>query len=57
MSRVSASETETGRTMALVIPDYAVRMAILDFEDFPAKPEDRIKLLHFRLRKSVPFPD
>jgi len=42
--------------MALVIPDYAVRMAILDFEAFPAKPEDRIRLLQFRLRKSVPFP-
>jgi len=56
ISRVSASEAGTGRTMALVIPDYAVRMAILDFEAFPAKPEDRIRLLQFRLRKSVPFP-
>ncbi len=56
MSRVSASETGAGRTVALVIPDYAVRMAILDFEQFPAKLEDRIKLLQFRLRKSVPFP-
>jgi len=56
ISRVSASEAGTGRTMALVIPDYAVRMAILDFEEFPAKPEDRIRLLQFRLRKSVPFP-
>lgn len=43
-------------TTALVIPDYAARMAILDFESFPAKIEDRITLLKFRLRKSVPFP-
>jgi type IV pilus assembly protein PilM len=43
-------------TTALVIPDYAARMAILDFESFPTKPEDRITLLKFRLRKSVPFP-
>jgi type IV pilus assembly protein PilM len=42
-------------TTALVIPDYAVRMAILDFEEFPAKEEDRIALLRFRLRKTVPF--
>jgi type IV pilus assembly protein PilM len=41
---------------ALVIPDYAARIAILDFEEFPAKEEDRRELLRFRLRKSVPFP-
>jgi type IV pilus assembly protein PilM len=40
---------------ALVIPDYAVRMAILDFEQFPAGDEERVALLRFRLRKSVPF--
>lgn len=43
------------RTAALVIPDYAVRMAVLDFQDFPAKEEDRTALLRFRLRKTVPF--
>ncbi len=43
-------------TTALVIPDYATRIAILDFEGFPAKTEDRLTLLRFRLRKSVPFP-
>lgn len=40
---------------AVVIPDYAVRMAILDFEDFPSGDEERAALLRFRLRKSVPF--
>jgi type IV pilus assembly protein PilM len=42
-------------TTALVIPDYAVRMAILDFEEFPLRDEERISLLRFRLRKTVPF--
>lgn len=42
-------------TTALVIPDYAVRMAILDFEEFPVRDEERISLLRFRLRKTVPF--
>jgi type IV pilus assembly protein PilM len=41
---------------ALVIPDYAVRMAVLDFEQFPAGEAERTALLRFRLRKSVPFP-
>jgi type IV pilus assembly protein PilM len=41
---------------ALVIPDYAVRMAVLDFEQFPAGEAERSALVRFRLRKSVPFP-
>jgi len=48
----------TGRkrnTAALVIPDYAVRMAILDFEEFPQGEDERTALVRFRLRKSVPF--
>lgn len=43
------------RTAALVIPDYAVRMAVLDFQEFPAGEPERDALLRFRLRKSVPF--
>lgn len=43
------------RAAALVVPDYAVRMAVLDFEQFPSGEEERIALLRFRLRKSVPF--
>jgi type IV pilus assembly protein PilM len=39
----------------IVIPDYAVRMAILDFEEFPAGEEERSALIRFRLRKTVPF--
>ena len=42
-------------TAALIIPDYAVRMAILDFEEFPSGDEERLALLRFRLRKTVPF--
>lgn len=41
---------------ALVIPDYAVRMAILDFEELPSGEAERAALVRFRLRKSVPFP-
>ncbi len=39
----------------LVIPDYAVRMAILDFEELPPGDQERAALVRFRLRKSVPF--
>lgn len=48
------STSKRART-ALVIPDYAVRMAILDFEEFPQGEQERLALIRFRLRKSVPF--
>jgi type IV pilus assembly protein PilM len=55
LSKVSAANGAKRMTTALVIPDYAVRMAILDFEEFPTRDEERISLLRFRLRKTVPF--
>ena len=56
LPRVSVMSSPKRASTALVIPDYAARMAILDFEGFPAKSEERTTLLRFRLRKSVPFP-
>ena len=55
VARFAANPAQRRQTAALVIPDYAVRMAILDFQDFPAAEADRLALLRFRLRKSVPF--
>jgi type IV pilus assembly protein PilM len=52
---VAAANGARRLTTALVIPDYAVRMSILDFEEFPTREEDRLSLLRFRLRKTVPF--
>ncbi|MFL6415744.1 MAG: hypothetical protein ACJ74Y_08750 [Bryobacteraceae bacterium] len=42
-------------TAGLVIPDYAVRMAVIDLEEFPSGEVERLSLLRFRLRKTVPF--
>ncbi len=39
----------------LVVPDYALRMAILDFDEWPDSEEQRLALVRFRLRKSLPF--
>lgn len=52
----SVPKAKRSAAAALVIPDYAVRMAILDFEEFPAGDDERRALLRFRLRKTVPFP-
>lgn len=43
------------RTAALILPDYAGRTTVLDFDSFPAKTEEQESLIKFRLRKSVPF--
>lgn len=55
LPRVSGALAPKRAGTAVVIPDYAVRMAILDFEEFPAGEQERAALLRFRLRKSVPF--
>ena len=55
LPRVSGTIAPRRTGTALVIPDYAVRMSIVDFEQFPAGDAERTALLRFRLRKSVPF--
>jgi type IV pilus assembly protein PilM len=55
LHRLCAGNGAKRSTSALVIPDYAARMAILDFEEFPPGADEQAALLRFRLRKSVPF--
>jgi type IV pilus assembly protein PilM len=55
LEQLAGPSTPRRSSAALVIPDYAVRMAILDFQEFPAVDAERASLLRFRLRKSVPF--
>jgi hypothetical protein len=43
------------RTAALILPDNCVRIAVLEFDTLPEKEEERLALIRFRLRKSVPF--
>ncbi len=42
-------------TAALILPDYCGRIAVLDFDSFPAAPEEQLSLVRFRMKKSVPF--
>ena len=43
------------RRAALILPDYCARVAVLDFDNFPADSGEQIALLRFRMKKSVPF--
>jgi type IV pilus assembly protein PilM len=43
------------RPAALILPDYAARLTVLDFDSLPAKPEEQAALVRFRMKKSLPF--
>ena len=43
------------RTAALILPDNSMRLAVIDFATLPDKEEERLALIKFRLRKTVPF--
>jgi type IV pilus assembly protein PilM len=43
------------RAVTLVIPDASVRVFVLDFDSIPAKAEEAVPVIRFRLRKMVPF--
>lgn len=45
-----------GRRIALVVPDGAVKVALLGFEKVPDRDEDLEELVRWQLRKSAPFP-
>ncbi|MEO6119635.1 MAG: hypothetical protein ABIP12_03010 [Terriglobales bacterium] len=53
----SALEAVAGslRDVMLIIPDAAVRVLLVDFDDLPAKHEDAAAVVRFRAKKSLPF--
>src|SRR5947209_11942266 len=43
------------RDIIAVLPDTAIRVLLLDFEDLPAKQQESESVVRFRLKKSLPF--
>jgi type IV pilus assembly protein PilM len=41
--------------LALLLPDFSARVAVMSFDEFPKSEEERVALIKFRLKKSVPF--
>jgi type IV pilus assembly protein PilM len=50
-----AGDARRRRPAALILPDYAARVSVLDFDSLPAKPEEQLALIRFRLKKTLPF--
>jgi type IV pilus assembly protein PilM len=43
------------RDVTLVVPDSAVRVLLLDFDELPAKVAEALPVVRFRLKKLLPF--
>jgi type IV pilus assembly protein PilM len=43
------------KDVALILPDYCTRMAVVDFDSFPSDPKEQASLVRFRVKRSVPF--
>ncbi len=55
LRRVFGRLPHRGAPLALLVPDMAVRVFVLPFENLPRKAQDALPLLRWRLKKSVPF--
>lgn len=55
IAALNAPNGKRRRDTALILPDYCARIAVLDFESFPAEAEEQLALVRFRLKKTVPF--
>lgn len=43
------------RPAALILPDFAARVQVIDFDSFPTDAEEQMSLIRFRVKKTVPF--
>jgi len=46
---------DRGRNVTRVVPDAAVRVLLLDFDELPGKAIDALPVIRFRLKKLLPF--
>jgi type IV pilus assembly protein PilM len=54
----SLSATQAARKrkdVAIILPDYSARVAVLDFDQFPSDAKEQSTLVRFRMKRSVPF--
>lgn len=47
--------SQKGKEVALILPDFSTRIAVLDFDNFPSDAKEQAALIRFRLKRSVPF--
>jgi type IV pilus assembly protein PilM len=55
LARIAPPNGARRRPAAVILPDYAARVSLLDFDSFPSAPEEQLALVRFRVKKTVPF--
>jgi type IV pilus assembly protein PilM len=55
LARVAPPNLRRRTPAALILPDYAARVSVLDFDSFPSSPEEQLSLVKFRVKKTIPF--
>src|SRR6185312_9794025 len=54
--RIAAGQTARKRKdVAVILPDFCTRIAVLDFDGFPSDVKEQEALIRFRLKRAVPF--
>jgi type IV pilus assembly protein PilM len=51
----SLVSSQKRKEVALILPDFCTRIAVLDFDSFPSEPKEQASLIRFRLKRSLPF--
>jgi len=51
----NAQASRKKKDVALILPDYCTRMAVVDFDSFPSDLKEQSSLVRFRIKRSVPF--
>ncbi|HWB32182.1 MAG TPA: hypothetical protein VG714_03315, partial [Acidobacteriaceae bacterium] len=55
LKRVLDEVGQRGRVVTLVVPDAAVRVLLVDFDELPSKQAEALPVVRFRLKKLLPF--
>src|SRR5580765_5656692 len=55
LARIAPPNGNKRRPATLILPDYAARVSLLDFDAFPSSPEEQLPLVRFRVKKTIPF--
>ena len=55
LARIAPPNGNKRRPAAIILPDYAARVSLLDFDSFPSSPEEQLPLVRFRVKKTIPF--
>ena len=55
LARIAPPNGNRRRPATVILPDYAARVSLLDFDSFPSSPEEQLPLVRFRVKKTIPF--